>query len=46
MTRRARGQCLIMNNIIVDDGGDRIGSEVDERMSKVLFEQLGFRVSW
>ena len=44
MTKKVRGQCLIMNNETFDDGSVREGSPVDVLSSKVLFEQLGFEV--
>ena len=44
MTKKVRGQCLIMNNETFDDGDVREGSSVDVRSSSYLYGSLGFKV--
>ena len=44
MSKKIRGQCLIVNNEKFDRGEDREGSAVDAANLEFLFGKLGFQV--
>ena len=45
MTKRPRGQCLIVNNEVFDHMKERRGSSADAANLKYLFTDLGFEVT-
>ena len=46
MSKKVRGQCLIVNNEKFDDGDEREGSAVDAANLEFLFGKLGFQVNY
>ena len=45
MSKKVRGQCLIVNNEKFDSGDERKGSAVDAANLEFLFGKLSFQVS-
>ena len=45
MSKKVRGQCLIVNNEKFDSGDEREGSAVDAANLEFLFGKLSFQVS-